>query len=257
MSLGDVGFFIYLSFIFYTACYDALMEGNMNKQVVILVGPPGSGKDTQAERLVQEFGFVQVPSSRIIRAKFAENPNDPVIQEEKRKFDSGLLNDPVLVGEWIMEFVRPLAEAEKSLVFSGSPRTPHEAQVEYQALVDLYGREHVVLIYLDIDVQEASRRIAGRRFCQLHGHVISGAPEFAHLVVCPQDGSALAARELDDASLIPTRYHEFNTLTLPVVEIAATFAIATFHLDGKKTIEGVHHDIAEIVERRHAPVPEQ
>ncbi|MBP6886077.1 MAG: nucleoside monophosphate kinase [Candidatus Pacebacteria bacterium] len=232
------------------------MEGIVNKQVVILVGPPGSGKDTQAERLVQEFGFVQVPSSRIIRTKFAENPNDPVIQEEKRKFDSGLLNDPVLVGEWIMEFVRPLAEAGKSLVFSGSPRTPHEAQVEYQALIELFGLRRIMLIYLDIDVEEAKRRIAGRRFCQLNGHVVSGAPEFSHLVVCPQDGSVLAPRALDVASLIPTRYNEFNTLTLPVVEIAKTFAITDFHLDGKKAIEGVHHDIAEILERRHMPVSE-
>lgn len=229
----------------------------MKQKVVILIGPPGSGKDTQAERLVEEFGFVQVPSSRIIRAKFAENPDDPVIQEEKRKFDEGLLNDPVLVAGWIMDFVRPLVAEGKSLVFSGSPRTPHEGDVEFKELLALFGRENIVPIYMDIDIEESKRRIAGRRFCVAHGHVISGAPEFSHLKVCEQDGSELVRRELDNANLIEQRHEQFRTLTFPVVDIAMKMGLAMFEIDGSKTIEGVHHDIVEILERRQVPVPAQ
>ena len=229
----------------------------MKQKLVIFLGPPGAGKDTQAERLVEEFGFVQVPSSRIIRAKFSENPNDPVIQEEKRKFDAGLLNDPILVSEWILEFVRPLVAQGKSLVFSGSPRTPHEADVEFAELIELFGRENIVVVYMDIDIEESKKRIANRRFCVAHGHVISGAPEFAHLKVCPKDKSDLRRRDLDDASLIETRHKAFHTLTFPVVDIAMKLNLPVFMLDGSKTIEGVHHDVVEVLERRRVPTPAQ
>jgi len=232
------------------------MEGErMHQNVVILVGPPGSGKDTQAARLVEESGFVQVPSSKIIREKFAANPDDPVIQEERRKFDAGLLNDPVLVSEWIMEFVRPLAAQGRSLVFSGSPRTPHEADVEYPALQELFGRENVILIYLDIDLEEMRRRIAGRLFCKANGHVIPGSPEFAGLTECPQDGSPLERRALDDESKVQTRHQEFVNLTLPVVDIAKQRGVPVFTLDGKQAIEAVHHEVMGVVERRRTPAP--
>ncbi len=224
-------------------------------EVVILVGPPGSGKDTQAARLVEEYGFVQVPSSQIIRAKFAANPSDPVIQREKVLFDTGKLNNPQLVSEWIMEFVSPLAAQGKCLVFSGSPRTPYEAEYEYPALQKLYGREHVVLIYLDIDIEVMKLRIAGRRFCAANNHVIPGSPEFSHLTTCPQDGSALARRELDDEKHVDTRAAEFRELTKPVVLLAGTYAVPVFTVDGRQAIEAVHHEIAGILERRLAPAP--
>lgn len=225
------------------------------QSTVILVGPPGSGKDTQAARLVEEAGFVQVPSSKIIRSKFAANPDDAVIQEESRKFDAGLLNDPTLVTEWILEFVRPLAHEGRSLVFSGSPRTSQEAEAELPALQELFGRERVVLIYLDIGLDEMKRRIAGRRLCKLHGHVIPGSPEFSHLKTCPEDGSELYRRELDDESKVQTRHEEFVNLTLPVVDIAKRHGVPVFTLDGKQSIEAVHHEVMGIVERRESPAP--
>ena len=234
------------------------MEGtSVHQSVVILVGPPGSGKDTQAARLVEESGFVQVPSSKIIRAKFAANPDDPVIQKESHKFDEGKLNDPLLVSEWIMDYVRPLAAQGKSLVFSGSPRTPHEAEVEFPALQELFGHANVVFIYLDIGLDEMKKRIAGRRFCKANGHVIPGSPEFAHLKACPQDGSELVRRDLDDESKVKTRHEEFVNLTLPVVDIAKKYGISMFTVDGTQSIEAVHHEVAAIVERRQTPAPTQ
>ena len=225
------------------------------QRVVILMGPPGAGKDTQAERLVQEFGYVQVPSSAIIRKKFADNPDDPVIVEQKRIFDAGGLNDPVLVAQWILEFAKPLFEQGKSLVFSGSPRTPHEGDVELARLIEWFGRENVIITYLDIDIEESKHRIANRRFCVAHGHVIPGSPEFAHLKVCPQDQSDLRRRDLDDASLVETRHGEFHRLTVPVLDIAMKLNIPIFKLDGAKPIEAVHHDIVGVIEGRHVPVP--
>ncbi len=224
-------------------------------QAIVLIGPPGSGKDTQAAYLVEELGFVSVPSSKIIRAKFDAHPDDPVIREQKRIYDAGLLNDPVLVSEWILEFVRPLALQGQSVVFSGSPRTAHEADVEFPALQELYGVEYVRVVYLEISLEESTRRIAGRRFCVAQGHVFPGSPESEQLVACPQDGSALIRRELDAPELIATRHQQYLDRTFPVIEIARTLGVPVFSLEGGKEIEAVHHDIVGIIERRHVPVP--
>jgi adenylate kinase family enzyme len=201
------------------------------------------------------MGYVQVPSSKIIRDKFAANPDDPVIQREARKFDLGKLNDPILVSQWVMEYVRPLAAKGKSQVFSGSPRTPHEAEVEFPALQELYGRENVILIYLDVDLDTMKQRIAGRRFCRKNGHVIPAGPGTDRLTKCPQDGSELYRRDLDSPELVKTRHEEFVNLTLPVVDIAKRFAVPVFTLDGNQAIEAVHHEVAAVVERRQSPVP--
>ena len=233
------------------------MESPLSKQVIILIGPPGSGKDTQALRLEEEYGMAQVPSSKIIRAKFAENPDDPVIQQEKVKFDTGLLNTPVLVAEWIMEFVRPLAAKGQGLVFSGSPRTPHEAEVEFPELLKLYGERNVRVILVLLSEGDARSRIAVRRFCKANKHPIPNTPEFAKLTTCPKDGSPLERRALDDASLQDTRFKEYQQLTEPCLKIAEKFGVRIFPIDGRKPIEEIHHDIVDIIERQRIPVPEK
>lgn len=231
-----------------------MMDG---KQIVIFIGPPGSGKDTQANRLVEEYGFVQVISSKILREKFAANPEDPTIRREQKNYDEGKLISPVLISEWILEFVQPEVARGKSLVFSGSPRTPHEGGVEFPAFQKLYGPQNIMVMYLDITLDEIKRRISGRRFCKANAHPIPGAPEFAHLTACPIDGSPLERRALDNPDLIRTRMEEFQTRTLPLIDIAAKFGIPVFTLDGNRSIEAVHHDVVGILERRRVPPPRE
>jgi adenylate kinase len=225
------------------------------QQVSIFIGPPGSGKDTQAELLHEEYGFVTMPSSQIIRAKFSENPSDPVMIREKENFDTGKLVDPNLVSAWMMEFVALQAGQGKSMVFSGSPRTPHEAHVEAVELPKLFGIHGVVVFHLQLSEQEARARIAKRRFCKAKNHVIPGTPEFAYLTHCPKDQSELFARPLDDASLQDTRFAEYRELTEPCIQILRDAGCSVHTIDASKTIQSIHHDIVSILERSKEPTP--
>lgn len=226
----------------------------MSNQVIILIGPPGSGKDTQAIWLAEEYDTIQVPSSQIIRAKFAQNPDDPVIKHEEELFRTGKLNTPELVAEWIMEFVRPLAVQEKGLVFSGSPRTFYEAEVEFPELLKLYGERNVRVIHMQLSDDEARRRIADRLLCKANKHPYAAS---SGLTVCPKDGSPLEHRSLDDAALQDVRFQEYHQRTEPCLEVAKKHGVAVFEVDAAKSEEAIHHDIVEIVERHRQPVPEE
>src|SRR4030043_74634 len=155
--------------------------------IVIFVGTPGAGKDTQADFLVREYGMTQVPSSQIIYKKFEEHGDDPIVKEQIERVKVGYLNAPELTGEWIMEYVREQLPKGKKLVFSGSPRTGAEAQVELKGLDELVGIQNIVVINLFLDEEEARKRILNRRYCRAHKHSVPWTPEYRHVTVCPWD----------------------------------------------------------------------
>lgn len=237
--------------------YDGWTMGVDSKQVIIFIGPPGSGKDTQANLLVEEFGMVQMPSSQIIRKAFADNPNDPEVQHERMLFDTGKLNSPEFVARVMIAFVREQAAQGKSLIFSGSPRTVREAEVEIQELAHLYGLEHITLFHMQLPEDEARRRIASRRFCRANAHPFPGTPEFAHLTTCPKDGSELYIRPLDDASLQDVRFAEYHMRTEPCLEVIRNTGVAFHEIDGSKTIQGIHQEIIGVLERQREPIPKE
>jgi adenylate kinase len=230
------------------------MENLMSNQVISLIGPPGSGKDTQAIRLAEEYAIVQVPTSKLINNEFANNPDDPVVKREKERYAQGFLTHPAFVGKLVLTFLREMAAKGTGVVMSGSPRTPEEAEVEFAELIGLYGEHNVRVIFMDLDEAEARRRIADRLFCTANKHPFLKSQGFT---VCPKDGSPLERRALDDADKQDTRFQEYRELTVPCLAIAEKYGVPVFTVDATKSIEAIHHDIVEIVERQRMPVSEK
>jgi adenylate kinase len=231
------------------------MEDGIHYRVVILLGAPGAGKDTQADYLVREMDMVQVPSSQIIFKKFEEHPDDPVVQEQIARVKAGFLNDATLTGKWIMEFVRAELPKGRPLVFSGSPRTVEEGKVELAELDELVGLQHVVAFDLTLDENVARERIKKRRFCRANKHSIPGSPEFQHIGKCPLDGSELYVRDLDANDLQDQRWEEYYTKTVPTIGLVRASGVPFFRVDASQAILAIHHEIADALERGRAPAP--
>src|SRR3989344_4665730 len=145
------------------------------KQVIILFGPPGAGKGTQAELLADKLGYYHFESSKVIEACFKNESSDKVfeiegqsykIKDEKSKWEQGLLNSPPFVVFLMAEKIKELAQMQKSVIFSGSPRTVYEAEREIPLLKKLYGQNNIKFILLEIGAETTIFRNSNRRICE-------------------------------------------------------------------------------------------
>lgn len=198
----------------------------MGKPICIFImGRPGAGKDTQSEILTKKFNLVRLITSNLIQKKFRDFPNDPYIQAEKKRFDSGLWNTPSwvlgLVQEEIQRLVGNNFDSKSGIVFSGSPRTMHEAEEELPLLEKLIGLERVLAINLEVSTEEGLNRILQR-----------------------------AGRELDrNTSVIMKRMEEHDERTKPVLDYFDKNSILVT-VDGRPSIEEIAKNIDKIVNEK-------
>ncbi|MBI3631408.1 MAG: nucleoside monophosphate kinase [Candidatus Staskawiczbacteria bacterium] len=229
----------------------------MKKEVIILFGPPGAGKGTQAELLSDKLGYYHFESSKVIEACFKNESsekvftiegNDYKVEEEKKRWEQGLLNSPPFVVFLMAEKIKELAENQKSIIFSGSPRTVYEAEKEIPLLKELYGAEFIKFVLLEITAETTIFRNSHRRICELIRHSILFDKETEQLTRCPLDGSNLVRRKgLDDPEVIKKRLEIFTEQTFPVLERAEKEGLVINKVNGEQTVSDVFDDVLKAV----------
>ncbi|HEU0264214.1 MAG TPA: adenylate kinase [Geobacterales bacterium] len=184
---------------------------------LILLGPPGAGKGTQAKILTSRFGIPQISTGDILRAAVKEQ--SPMGVKAKGYMDSGaLVPDEVVVG--IVEERLAKADCLNGFILDGFPRTVPQADALGKMLA---GRgckiEHVISI--DVDRDELVLRLSGRRTCRTCGrgfHVVFDLPPTAGNCVC---GGELYQRDDDQEETIVRRLSVYDDQTAPLKEYYA------------------------------------
>jgi adenylate kinase len=182
---------------------------------LILLGPPGAGKGTQAERLVEDFDLPYYATGDILRAAVKEGSD--LGKEAKEYMDRGDLVPDDLICRVIMERIdKP--EAADGFLLDGFPRTTGQAETLEKAL-DERGRSLTAALLVDVDDETVIKRLSGRRVCSKNGHnyhVDFDPPK--NEGVCDQDGSKLIQRDDDKPETIKHRLHVYHDQTQPLVE---------------------------------------
>jgi adenylate kinase len=187
----------------------------MSELNLVLLGPPGAGKGTQAERLIADFELPYYSTGNILRE--AVERGTPLGMEAKPLMDEGKLVPDVLVSGIIEERLDS-GEADDGFLLDGFPRTVGQAEM-LQAALDSRGRELTAVLLLDASDEEVVRRLSGRRTCVKNGHVYH--VEFdppKHEGVCDQDGSRLMQRDDDTPAVIAERLAVYHEQTSPLIE---------------------------------------
>jgi adenylate kinase len=186
----------------------------MSELNLILLGPPGSGKGTQGERLQQDLDLPYYATGDILRA--AVRDGTEIGQQAKEYMDAGdFVPDEVIVGVIAERIAQH--EAEDGFILDGFPRTQPQADALGEKLAEL-GRGVTAVILIDVSDDEVVRRLGGRRTCP-NGHIFHvdfDPPEKEG--VCDVCGEPLEIRDDDKPEVIRKRLGLYHDKTEPLIE---------------------------------------
>jgi adenylate kinase len=206
---------------------------------LILMGPPGAGKGTQAERLVDDFDLPYYATGDILRAAVSDATE--LGRQAQGYMERGELVPDEVICDVIMERI-DTPEAADGFVLDGFPRNVPQADVLDKAL-DRRGRSLTAALFIDASAEEIIRRLSGRRICVKNQHVYHvefDPPKTPG--VCDQDGSRLVHRDDDKPATIEKRLVVYEEQTAPLIERFEEQGILR-RFDGSRPPEEVHSHI--------------
>jgi adenylate kinase len=182
---------------------------------LILLGPPGSGKGTQGERLQEDLELPYYATGDILRAAVRDETEIGLAAREY--MDRGdLVPDEVIIG-LIAERLES-GEADRGFILDGFPRTVPQAEALDSKLSEI-GRQLTGVILIDASDEEIVRRLSGRRVSSKDGyvyHVDFNPPKVEG--VCDVDGSELIVRDDDKPEVVRHRLEQYHEKTAPLID---------------------------------------
>jgi adenylate kinase len=181
---------------------------------LVLLGPPGSGKGTQGERLQEDFRLPYYATGDILREAVRDETD--IGKQAKEYMDRGdLVPDDVIIGV-ITERINS-DEAQDGFILDGFPRTVPQAEALDEAM-DSLGRDISSAVLIDVPDEEVVRRLSGRRICAKKGHVFHvdfDPPKNED--VCDVCGARLLIRDDDKPEVVKHRLGTYHDKTEPLV----------------------------------------
>jgi adenylate kinase len=180
-----------------------------------MLGAPGSGKGTQAQRIHKEYGLPQISTGDLLRKAVADKT--PLGVQAKKAMDAGeLVSDDIVLGMIKERVAQP--DAAKGFLLDGFPRNTAQADSLAALLKSLkLALDRVVLMDVDFDV--LMKRLTGRRTCSKTGAVLNiyfSSP--AELEACRKAGGELLQRDDDNEATIRNRLQVYERQTAPLVD---------------------------------------
>lgn len=211
----------------------------MSEVNLVLLGPPGAGKGTQAERLVEDFGLPYYSTGIILREAVADQSE--LGKEAKKYMDEGELVPDELINKVIAERLDS-GEADDGFLLDGFPRTTGQAEMLETTLAGR-GRGVTSVLLIDAPDDEVVRRLSGRHTCSKNSHVYH--MEFdppKNEGVCDQDGSRLMQRDDDRPETVRKRLSVYHDQTEPLIQWYEDKGLLR-RFDGTRSPDEVHDRI--------------
>jgi len=216
---------------------------------LILLGPPGAGKGTQAKLICSAYRIAHISTGDMLRERIAAGT--PTGKQARRYYERGeLVPDPIMVA-MVRERLQE-DDCRSGFLLDGFPRTIGQAEALDQALADT-GQSVQLVLKIDASDEELIRRLSGRRICQQCGknyHVEFMPPENPER--CDNCGGKLVLRKDDQPETIRQRLNVYHAQTAPLAEYyKARNLLLT--VDGTDSVEKVHERIRKLIDSKLNP----
>ncbi len=212
---------------------------------IILLGPPGGGKGTQAKRIVEKYGIPHIATGDILRDAVAKGTE--LGKKAKEYMERGeLVPDEIVIGIVKERIKKP--DCEKGFLLDGFPRTINQAEALDDMLKEL-GKKIDAVIYIDVPEDEVVKRISYRRSCRKCGAVynlIYSPPKEDNK--CDKCGGELYQRDDDKEEVVRQRFKVYMENTAPLIEYYEKRGIL-YRVDGTRSIDDVWQQIDEVLQK--------
>lgn len=213
---------------------------------LLLVGPPGAGKGTQAQWLSESFDLAKIDTGNLIRQAIKEE--NALGQEAKKYVSEGKLIPDELVINLILAELKKVKESGKSFLLDGFPRNIAQAEALDKALQEQQLKLDSV-ISISLDTKKLVERITGRRICTNKAcgavyHTVFSPPKQEN--ICDKCGSALYQRDDDKEELVEARLQTYHKETAPLIAFYQNKKLL-HEVDGNQPMEEVSKGIEKIL----------
>lgn len=210
---------------------------------LLLFGPPGVGKGTQAKLLSEAFGVPHISTGDMLRTAIAEG--NELGRRARAIMDAGqLVPDDVMIE--IVKAVLDSPRASKGFILDGFPRTIQQAKALTTIFRDLH-IENYKVVNIDVDDDEIIRRLANRLMCQNDGRIFNTEIDGVTAdTPCPSCGGRLVPREDDRADTVRKRLAVYHSTTAPVLQYYENER-RVVNIDGANPIDVVNHEIKLLI----------
>lgn len=182
---------------------------------IVMLGAPGSGKGTQAQRLQQDHQLPQVSTGDLLRRAVADKT--PLGLKAKATMDAGeLVSDEIVLGMIKERLAKP--DAKRGFILDGFPRNLAQADSLNGVLTEL-GQKIDAAVLMDVDFEILMKRLTGRRTCSATGQVLNiYFSSAAELEACRKAGGELLQRDDDNETTIRNRLQVYERQTAPLID---------------------------------------
>lgn len=210
---------------------------------LILLGPPGAGKGTQAKMLTTRYQLPQISTGDILRIAVQERT--PLGSKAKAIMDAGgLVSDEIVIG--IIESRLACSDCDRGFILDGFPRTIHQAD-ELKKLLQAQGRQIDHVIAVEVDKDELLRRTAGRLTCRHCGegfHILFNPPRIAK--ICDRCAAELYQRPDDTEATMRKRLGVYAEQTAPLAAYYEKQSLLR-RINGSGSIDDIQRDLLTIL----------
>jgi adenylate kinase len=211
------------------------MNINTNAPVIVIMGPQGSGKGTQAMLLRDKLGFQVIEMGKLLRDR-AKTDSDLAHTLEQGQLAPDLVKTEII--EEVMADIAP----ETPLVFDGYPRTPEDA-FAFERLMKKHNRTTIKIVHLELDDEIAIERLEQRKTCSSCGRIYKESTE----KTCAACGGELIKRTDEHAEATKKRLKWHHEIVAPIIQLY-TEKFSAISIDSTKPIEDVYNSIVTFIQ---------